>query len=100
MDTGVPQPLPGQPLIREPALHPAVEALHHSPKPLVDPLLPLRPFHVDPILHRQDIRRVVPALHPPPGYDVTYLEGVEEIEDRLGLELAVRGEKLHLQALA
>ena len=100
VDAGVPQPLPGQPPIREPALHPAVKALHHSPEPLVDPLLPLRTLHVDAILHREHIRRVLPALQPPLGDDVIYLQRLEELEQALGLELAVSGEELHLYALA
>jgi len=73
VDAGVPQPLLSQPPIRQPALHPAVEALHHSPQPLVDSLLPLRALHIDPVLHGEHIGRIHPVLEsPPPGYDVAY----------------------------
>ena len=100
MDRSVLKALPGQPPIREPALHPAVEALHHRPEPLVDPLLPPRTLHVDAILHREHIRRILTALEPPPGDDAAYLMGLEEVEHALGLELAVRGEELHFDARA
>ena len=100
VDRGVPEALPRKPAVTQPALHPAVEALHHRPQPLVDPLLPLRPLHVDAVLHREHIRRVHPPLQPPPGYDVADLQRVEELEYDLGLELAVRGEELHLKTLS
>ena len=80
MDAGVPQALPREPPICQTALRPAVEALHHSPQPLVDPLLPLRALHVDTVLHREHIRRVIPALQPPPGDDVAHLQRLEEPE--------------------
>ncbi|MFQ6116256.1 MAG: hypothetical protein ACE5NG_19535 [bacterium] len=36
MDRGVAQPLPGEPAVGQLRLHPAVQALRHSPQPLVD----------------------------------------------------------------
>ena len=98
MNRGVPQPLPRKPAVGSTTLNPAVEALHHRPQPLVDPLLPLRALHVDPVLHGEHVGRVRPPLQPPPGDDVIYLQRLEELEHALGLELAVRGEELHLQA--
>ena len=99
MDTCVPQALPGQPLIRQPSLRPSVEALHHRPKPLVDSLLPPGALHVVAAPHRQHVGRVLPALQPPPGDDVADLEGLKEVEHGPGLELAVPGQQLHLEAL-
>jgi len=96
VNRGVPQPLPRKHAIGSTTLNPAVEALHHSPEPLVYPLLPLRALHVDPVLHEEYVRWVHPPLQPPPCYDVAYLQRVEELEDALGLELAVRGQQLHL----
>jgi len=98
VDGGVPQPLPRKPAIGSTALHPSVKALHHSPQTLIHSPHPLRALHVDAILHGEHVRRVHPALQPPPGYDVAYLQGVEEVEHSLGLELAVGGEQLHLHA--
>jgi len=43
-------------------------------------------------------RRVLSALQAPPGDDGVDLQGLEEPEDPLGLDLAVRGEELHLVA--
>ena len=100
MDAGVPPPLPRKPAVGSTTLHPAVEALHHSPQPLVDSPLPLRPLNIDAVLHREHIRRFHPPLQPPPGDDVADLQRVEEVEHRLGLELAVRGEELQLDALS
>ena len=48
----------------------------------------------------QHVGRVLPTLQPPPGDDAAYLEGLEEVEHALGLELAVGGQELHLQAFA
>ena len=69
------------------------------PDSLVDPPLPLRTLHVDAILRSKDIRRVLTALELPPDYDVAYLQGLEEVEDRLDLELTVRGQQLQFDAL-
>jgi len=78
----------------------AVEALHHGPESLIDPLLPLGTLHVDAILHCEHIRRVHPPFQPPLGDDVVYLQGVEELDHIPGLELVVRGEEFSLDALS
>ena len=100
VNRGVPQSLPCKPAIGSTTLNPAIEALHHRPQPLVDSLLPLRALHVDPVLHGEHVGWVHPPLQPPPGDDVAYLQRVEAFEQALGIELAVRGQQLHLDAFA
>ena len=63
------------------SLHPAVQALRHRPYPFVNGPLPVRLLHVDLDLHREHVRRVHPALHPPPDYDVPRVSVLEGIED-------------------
>jgi len=76
VDGGVPQPLPRKPL-GQPALRPAVEALHHCPQPIVYDPNPLRTLNIVVVLHRQHVGWVVLALHPSPGDDVPDLQGLE-----------------------
>ena len=92
VDRGVLQPLPCEPPEGKTVPDPSDEALHHRPQPLVRRPHPLRPLHVDAVLHREHIRWVLPALEPSPGDDVAYLQRVEELEDALGFELAARAQ--------
>lgn len=92
--------LPRQPTIGQPALSPAIEALSRGPELLIDRPHPVGALHVDPVLHRQHIGRVLPALHLPPDDDVPHLLVLEGVEGVLGLELAVPDGEFHLQALA
>ncbi len=96
VDADVLQPLPRQPTIGEATPHPADEPLNHRQKPFVDSLLPLGALNVYSVLRRQDIRRVLPALQPPPEDDVAHLQRLEEVEYALGLKLVVCCEQLQL----
>ena len=100
VDAYVLQPLPGEPAVGEAAPHPADEALHYGPEPLVDDPLMLGALHVDQVPNREHVRRVLAALYPPPGDETLHLMTVKSVEDLVGLEAAVSGEELQLDVLS